>query len=145
TGVEDTRVGRINPVVPTPSHRVLVACDTGVGIQALNIARRAAMELGWSTVPALTIDGQGVGDLGAVDLAARTPGVTLVAAVDVTSAVPPGAGLVRDYGRPVLDEPEIVWLESLASRAGLSREQLDSTVARLHGVVPMPPTALAAV
>lgn len=119
-------------LAPRNIDRVLVACDTGVGAQALNIARRAVSELGWVAMPALTVDGQGVGDLAAVDLAARTAGVTLVAALDVTSLVPPGAGLVRDYGRPALGEPSTVWLETLATEAGLNREQLDATATRLR-------------
>ncbi len=111
--------------------RVLVACDTGVGAQALNIARRAVLALGWLELPALTIDGQGAGDLGGIELAARSGGVSLVGAVDATSTVPPGAGLVRDYGRPSQREPELDWLEHLASQAGLDRSQLDDLARKL--------------
>ena len=87
--------------------RLLVACDTGVGAQDLNLARRAALAMGWSGVPALTVDGHGSAGLGLLDLAMSLDGVTVVAGVDASSMVPPGAGLVRDYGRPTLDEPEL--------------------------------------
>ncbi len=105
--------------------RVLVACDPGVGAQDLNIARRAGKELGWDEVPALTIDGQGVAGLGLVGLACSLPGRTVVAGIDATSIVPPGAGLVRDYGRPTMDQPEVSWLEETAARRGLNRAALD--------------------
>ena len=109
--------------------RVLVACDTAVGAQALDLARRAAVSLGWAAVPGLTVDGQGVTGLALIDLAVALPGVTVVAGVDVSSMVPPGAGLVRDYGRPTVDEPEHQWLERLAQERGLDRAALDQVVA----------------
>lgn len=105
--------------------RVLVACDTSVGAQDLNIARRAVTELGLVGVPALTVDGQGAGGLGLVGLACSLPGRTIVAGVDATSTVPPGAGLVRDYGRPTLDRPEVAWLEDLAAAREIGRDALD--------------------
>ena len=119
---------------PRDVGRVLVACDTGVGAQDLNLARRAALELGWDEVAGITVDGQGVGDLTCVGLAASWPGVTVVAAVDVTSVVPPGAGLVRDYGRPTLSEPDLIWLEAVAQTAGFDAARLDAAAARLRSV-----------
>jgi acetyl-CoA acetyltransferase len=112
---------------PETIDRVLVACDTTVGAQDLNIGRRAVMDLGWDAVPALTIDGQGVGGLALIDLAASLPGRTIVAGVDATSLVPPGAGQVRDYGRPTHDLPEVEWLEVLATHHHLTRQDLDKT------------------
>ncbi len=109
--------------------RILVACDTSVGAQDLNLARRVALSLGWTTVPGLTVDGQGVSGLALVDLSVSLPGTTVVAGVDASSSVPPGAGLVRDYGRPTMVEPEHVWLERLAREHALERADLDEAVA----------------
>lgn len=108
--------------------RILVACDTSVGAQDLNVGRRAAVEAGWNRTPALTVDGHGVTGLALVGLAAGLPGLTVVAGVDASSMVPPGAGLVRDYGRPTLEQPEHRWLESVASSADLSAAALDRAV-----------------
>lgn len=118
-------------VSPHRIDRLLVACDTSVGAQDLNLGRRAALALGWQSVPALTVDGQGSGDLALVGLAATLPGVTVVAAVDATSVVPPGAGLVRDYGRPRLEEPPAALLERLAIEGGLDRAMLDEQARQL--------------
>lgn len=113
---------------PAIVDRVLVACDVGVGAQDLNLGRRALVELGWPSVPALTVDGQGTADLGLVDIAGRLGEVVVVAAVDLTSTVPPGAGLVRDYGRPLSGEPEVAWLDGLARAAHLTPDRLDEIV-----------------
>lgn len=117
-------------------HRLVLACDTLVGAQSMNLARRVALLLGWEAVPALTVDAQGVGDFAALDIAVdaalsnrHDAGVTVVAAVDVTSTVPPGAALVRDFGRPTVDEPESVRLERLVAAAELTRADLDRAVA----------------
>lgn len=111
---------------PADVDRVLVACDTSVGAQGLDVGRRAVLQLGWSTVPALSVDGHGVTGLALVAIAAELPGRTVVAGVDASSMVPPGAGLVRDYGRPTLDEPEHRWLNTVAARHGLDRAALDA-------------------
>ena len=113
----DALVARAS-IDPAEIDRVLVACDTSVGAQDLDLGRRAVAELGWSSTPALTVDGHGVTGLALVALAAELPGRTVVAGVDASSMVPPGAGLVRDYGRPTLDEPEHRWLDAVASRLG---------------------------
>ncbi len=128
-----------------PPDRVLVACDTGVGAQDLNLARRAVSELGWEQVPALTVDGQGTAGLGLVGLACSLPGLTLVAGVDATSAVPPGAGLVRDYGRPTMDQPEVAWLEDMAVRGGLTPQTLDHAAKLARAERQAPPGALVTV
>jgi len=107
--------------------RVLVTCDTSVGAQDFNIARRTVLALDWGHTPALTVDGQGVGGLALIEMASSLPGRTVVASVDASSLVPPGAGQVRDYGRPACDMPEVEWLEALATQLGLSRATLDST------------------
>lgn len=111
---------------------LLVACDTGVGAQDLNLGRRTAVGLGWQHLPALTVDGQGVADLGLLQLAvgmatagAPRPGRVVVAAMDCTSMVPPGAGLVRDYGRPALVTPRQQRLDEWARCAGITRDDLD--------------------
>ena len=120
-------------VDPARVRRLVLACDTLVGAQSMNLARRVALLLGWESVPAFTVDGQGVGDFAALDIAQgdrHDAGVTVVAAVDVTSTVPPGAALVRDFGRPTLDEPESVRLERLAAAAKLTRADLDRAVAQ---------------
>lgn len=108
--------------------RMLVACDTSVGAQDLNVGRRAAIQAGWNRTPALTVDGHGVTGLALVGLAAALPGLTLVAGVDASSMVPPGAGLVRDYGRPTLEQPEHRWLDSIAATRGLDAAALDRAV-----------------
>ena len=127
---------------PSDVARLLVACDVAVGAQDLNLARRAGLELGWLDVAGLTVDGQGVGGLASVDIAASISGVTVVAAIDVTSLVPPGAGLVRDYGRPTLAEPELAWLERMVRNAALDASGLDAAAARLSAVGPRPSQAI---
>ncbi len=112
-------------VAPDAIARVLVACDTSVGAQDLNIGRRAALQAGWEHTPSLTADGHGVTGLALVSLATALPGLTVVAGVDASSMVPPGAGLVRDYGRPTLDQPEHRWLDSIAAANGLDAAALD--------------------
>lgn len=125
-------------IAPETIDRVLVACDTTVGAQDLNIGRRAVLDLGWVETPAVTTDGQGVGGLALVGMAARLGGCTVVAGVDATSVVPPGAGQVRDYGRPVLDLPEVEWLEKLAAGHHLTRAQIDEVASSLRvSVAPM--------
>lgn len=114
---------------PNEIDRILVGCDTPVGAQALNVGRRAALQAGWTTTPALTVDGHGASGLALVGLAAALPGTTVVAGVDASSMVPPGAGLVRDYGRPTLDQPEHHWLDSVALVHDLDGPGLDGTVA----------------
>lgn len=106
--------------------RVLVACDEPVGAQDHNIGRRVALELGWAKVPALTLDGHGATGLAAVALAAELPGRTLVASVDATSLIPPGAGLVRDYGRPQRSEPDIHRIDHLLREAAIDVGILDA-------------------
>lgn len=110
---------------PQSVELLLVACDTAVGALDLNIGRRAALELGWTHLAALTVDGQQCGDLALAGLAASLEKVCVVAAVDLPSTVPPGAGLVRDYGRPTVVEPRFAALERLAREAGLTGQELD--------------------
>ncbi|MEM7284872.1 MAG: hypothetical protein AAF480_00840 [Actinomycetota bacterium] len=121
-------------IEPDSIDRVLVACDTSVGAQDLNLGRRAALHAGWERTPALTVDGQGVTGLALVALAAELPGTTVVAGVDASSMVPPGAGLVRDYGRPTLDEPEHRWLDSVAAAHDLDGAALDAAVERARAI-----------
>lgn len=81
--------------------QLLVVCDTPVGAQSLNVARQALIVAGWPrSIAAVSLDGQGVGAFVGLRLAAGLDGVTVVAGVDCTSLVPPGAGTVRDYGMP---------------------------------------------
>ncbi len=115
-----------------PADRVLVGCDEAVGAQHQNIARRTCLDLGWESTPALTVDGQGMTGLGLVSLAATLPGATLIAAVDSTTLIPPGAGLVRDYGRPTHDHTPTMQLEQAAIRAGLTRSILDEVATALR-------------
>jgi hypothetical protein len=112
--------------------RVLVGCDESVGAQHQNVARRVCLDLAWPEVPAMTVDGHGMTGLGLVVLASSLPGTTLVATVDATSLIPPGAGLVRDYGRPQHDEPITTLLERLALDAGLTRARLDEIAEHLR-------------
>ena len=134
-------------VSPEDVKLLLVACDTGVGAQGLNVGRRTASALGWDEVPALTVDGQGVGDLGLLGIAASLIGnadatgsdAVVVAAVDSTTTVPPGAGLVRDYGRPTIDAPRQLVLEQLAREAGLTRADLDTEAQRVLQHYPVLP------
>ena len=115
-----------------PVDRLLVACDESVGAQDLNIARRVALDLGWSDIPALTVDGAGATGLALVDIAARLPGRTVVASLDMTTMVPPGAGRVRDYGRPMRSTPEVTGLDSIAARLGQDRQSLDGIASELR-------------
>lgn len=124
---------------------VLVACDTPVGAQAANIGRRVLDGLGAASVPALTLEGRGVADLGALGAVTGDRPV-VVAAVDSTSIVAPGAALVRDYGRPTtLGRPDAAAFDDLARAAGVDRATLDATAAALRpgasgphrGVVPV--------
>lgn len=121
-------VARRAGVEPEAIDRILVACDTSVGAQDLNLGRRAALGIGWERTPALTVDGQGVGGLALVGLAAQLPGLTVVAGVDASSLVPPGAGLVRDYGRPALEAPDHQVLDRWAQARGLDTATLDEAV-----------------
>lgn len=132
----DALVARAS-IDPAEIDRVLVACDTSVGAQDLDLGRRAVAELGWSSTPALTVDGHGVTGLALVALAAELPGRTVVAGVDASSMVPPGAGLVRDYGRPTLDEPEHRWLDAVAGTRGLDPAALDAAAERARQAPPV--------
>lgn len=117
---------------PVGVDRLLVACDEGVGAQDLNIARRVGLDLGWANVPALTLDGAGATGLSLLDMAARLPGRTVVASLDTTTMVPPGAGRVRDYGRPARAEPEVARLDNIAARLGHDRNALDSAASQFR-------------
>ena len=124
--------------------RVLVACDTGVGAQDVNIGRRAVLQADWTTTPALTVDGHGATGVALVGLAAQLPGLTVVAGVDASSMVPPGAGLVRDYGRPTLDQPEHRWLDSMAAAHGLDAAMLNAAVQAALDAAPRTTPAIVA-
>lgn len=106
---------------------LLVACDSPVGAQGMNFARRAALGLGAHEVPALTVDGQGIADLALLALANGAGRAVAVAAVDSTSVVAPGAPLVRDFGRPSPTEPtEAMLMEEIVRSSGMSASELDS-------------------
>lgn len=120
--------------------RLLVACDESVGAQHHNIARRVAAEMGWHDLPGLTLDGGRTTGLATLALAADLPGRTIVAAVDMTTLIPPGAGLVRDYGRPEHAEPHGALLDRVARERGLDSDMLDryAVTARARTGAPSP-------
>ncbi|MGI9624073.1 MAG: hypothetical protein ACR2PK_14655 [Acidimicrobiales bacterium] len=130
SALESTRTQRA--IDSTDIDLLLVACDTSVGAQAVNIARRSVLELGWSDVVALTVDGQRAAALALVGLASQSSATTMVASIDCTSTVPPGADLVRDYGRPRRSEPEIETLDALVSDRGISSRTLDELAAAMR-------------
>jgi hypothetical protein len=112
---------------PSDCALLLVACDSQIGAQAANVARRAVIGLGAASVPALTVDGQGISDMALVGMVSAATGPVVVAAVDSTSTVPPGAALVRDYGRPsAVESTETALLEGAARAHDISRADLDS-------------------
>jgi hypothetical protein len=112
---------------------LLVACDTPVGAQATNLARRVARSLDAEELPAFTIDGQGVAGLAGLAFASGLDGPVIIAGVDSTSVVAPGAGLVRDYGRPTPDEAtDLRFLDAVVSAEGLTRTALDGQLDALR-------------
>ncbi len=112
---------------------LLVACDTPVGAQATNLARRVARSLDAERLPAFTIDGQGVAGLAGLAFASGLDGPVIVAGVDSTSVVAPGAGLVREYGRPTPDEAtDLRFLDAVVSAEGLTRTDLDGRLEALR-------------
>jgi hypothetical protein len=106
---------------------LMVACDSPVGAQASNLARRVALLHDAPHLTALTVDGQGVADLALVGQAALLGGgPVIVAGVDSTSIVAPGAALVRDYGRPTTtDVTEASFMEAQARAAAMTTAGLD--------------------
>lgn len=129
-------------ISPDRIGQVLVCTDTPVGAQSLNMARSAVLAAGWpDTLPAVTLDAQGTGSMWALQLLAESQPEqpVVVAAVDVTSIVPPGAATVRDYGTAfgprvsdrlggIQTPGEIV--DAVAKTHGVTRERANSEAVR---------------
>jgi acetyl-CoA acetyltransferase len=128
---------------PTTVDEVLVGCASPVGDQGANVGRNAVLAAGWpESVPATTLDAQGVSSLRAIALAADSIGsgsaeVVVAAGVEVSSTTPAGAwvsaarqpfgpGVVGRYAGAGGLVPPGVAAEALAERRGLSRVELDA-------------------
>ena len=123
---------------------VILGCNSQVGAQAANIARRAVLAAGWpESVPGATVDRHAVSGAQAVHWAAQAvmsgaQNLVIAGGVEVMTAVPLGASLaVPSVGKPYglrlqarykegggLLPPGLV-AEELAFRWALSRRDLD--------------------
>jgi acetyl-CoA acyltransferase len=134
---------------PATVDDVVLGCAMPVGNQGFNLARSAVLAAGWpETVPAGTVDRQGVSSLAAVIDAVRAVAsgaceVVVAGGVEVMSTTPHGATLVPGavpFGPAVIERyrdagglvPAAAAAEALAASLGLGRLDLDAAALRSH-------------
>lgn len=146
-------------VHPTEVDDVVLGCAMPVGSQGFNVARSAVLAAGWpDSVPAGTVDRQGVSSLAAILDGARAVAsgacdLVFAGGVEVMSTTPQGATLVPGavpFGPAVADRyrqagglvPGGVAAEALAASLGLGRDDLDAVALRSHALAAAGPDLL---
>lgn len=144
---------------PASVDDVVLGCAMPVGSQGFNVARSAVLAAGWpDTVPAGTVDRQGVSSLAAVIDATRAVAsgaceVVVAGGVEVMSTTPQGATLVpgaMPFGPAVAERyrdagglvPAGLAAEALAASLGLGRDELDAIAVRSHARAATGPEAV---
>lgn len=138
-------------VDPAEIDDVVLGCAMPVGSQGFNVARSAVLAAGWpDSVPAGTVDRQGVSSLAAILDGARAVAsgacdLVVAGGVEVMSTTPQGATLVPGavpFGPAVVGRyhqagglvPAGVAAEALAASLGLGRDDLDAVALRSHAL-----------
>lgn len=134
---------------PAAVDDVVLGCAMPVGNQGFNLARSAVLAAGWpESVPAGTVDRQGISSLAAVIDAARAVAsgacdLVIAGGVEVMSTTPQGATLVpgsMPFGPAVTERyrdaggliPAGVAAEALGASLGVDRATLDAVAQRSH-------------